>query len=254
MKIDLKRWLFSDKKRIAITISMILIVVIALIGTSTVLNNSSSSEVNAMILVDNEMLRVGETFTYDGGNSMGDIKSYSWDFGDGNTSSNKTGTHSYDLAGWYDINLTVFGHDKQKSNATIVVGVQQIDNRVERNFDRNVWLFSGRFGTGATLEVGPNIGNPSLLLEFHLEGAVGNIGYTLWLDQDGRHSQLCEESFTATGGAFDFSKRFEAWDLPLEIQSTNTNIDVHIWIDEGKWSSGSLIYESTFPFENLSRT
>ena len=41
--------------------------------------------------------------------STGDAESYSWDFGDGNTSTAKDPSHTYDIAGSYTVSLTVTG-------------------------------------------------------------------------------------------------------------------------------------------------
>lgn len=50
---------------------------------------------------------VNETVSFDASASTGDIVSYSWDFGDGETSTGQTTTHSYSAEGNYDVKLTV---------------------------------------------------------------------------------------------------------------------------------------------------
>ncbi|MEF8879565.1 MAG: NosD domain-containing protein [Candidatus Thermoplasmatota archaeon] len=68
----------------------------------------------------------GEEFTLDASTSYspdGDIVSYSWDLGDGTTSSSESLTHSYSTAGTYTISLTVTnsygGNDTTTTQAVI---------------------------------------------------------------------------------------------------------------------------------------
>jgi hypothetical protein len=58
--------------------------------------------------------KVGEEVTFDGSESRpgsSPIASYEWDFGDGNTGSGATVTHTYDAAGAYQVTLKVTGQD-----------------------------------------------------------------------------------------------------------------------------------------------
>jgi chitinase len=57
---------------------------------------------------------IGETVTLDGSSSSdpdGNIVSYQWDFGDGNTGSGPTTTHVYSTIGNYTVTLTVTDND-----------------------------------------------------------------------------------------------------------------------------------------------
>jgi len=51
--------------------------------------------------------RVGKPITLDGTYSLGDIRFYSWDFGDGTTASGPVVTHTYDRAWTYTVTLVV---------------------------------------------------------------------------------------------------------------------------------------------------
>ena len=61
--------------------------------------------------------------------SVGDIKSWSWDFGDGNGSEEQNPTHIYDVAGIYNISLEIETHNGCHSydHQFIVVGQQDCD-------------------------------------------------------------------------------------------------------------------------------
>ncbi|MCW8997231.1 MAG: PKD domain-containing protein, partial [Kangiellaceae bacterium] len=59
--------------------------------------------------------------------SDGNIASYAWDFGDGNTSSSANPSHAYPLAGSYVVTLTVTDNDgaTASTTATVTVNDQQ---------------------------------------------------------------------------------------------------------------------------------
>jgi PKD repeat protein len=248
-----KGWL-ADRRKLAFVLVILIVILIAVFVSSYAIDfNSKSGDVYAVIGVDNQVSRMNDGVYFNANDSKGYIKSYLWAFGDGNTSSNASVIHQYQRPGWYNVNLTVYGHDDQVSKVNTTVGVQQIDSLLDDVMDRNIWLANGRFGYGRQIETGPNIGNPAIDIQFRLEGAAGRLGFTIWLDADGRHFDLFEETFTATGGTLDYSKRVEAMELPLEMQTSNIDIDIFIWADEGKWRSGTLHVEVTFPMEGLSR-
>ena len=252
MRFNLKEGLLSNRRRLIIAICITIVLVLAIFGIVAVVEfNSLSDPVDAVITVENKISRLGDGVALDAGNSSGKIKGYIWDFGDGNTSTNVSVSHHYELAGWYDVNLTVVGPDGQTSNNSIVVGVQQIDNEADLDLSRLIWVTGGRMGNYVESPLGPNIGNPTTEVQIHLEGAVGNIGISLWLDKEGRHTELYSESFTATGGEFDYSHTFQPFDLPIEAQSIMCDIQFDVWVDEGKWRSGNLHMNVIFPIENV---
>ncbi len=64
---------------------------------------------------------VGDSITFDGTGSSdpdGTIVSYAWDFGDGNTGSGATPSHSYAAAGTYNVSLVVTDNDGNTDSAT----------------------------------------------------------------------------------------------------------------------------------------
>ena len=76
-------------------------------STSKVVSVSSPGELKARFTFEPSQPRVGETITFDASTSSGQIISYRWDFGDGETGSGITVTHSYDSPGNYEVTLTV---------------------------------------------------------------------------------------------------------------------------------------------------
>lgn len=252
MNLNLPEGLFAKKKRLIIALSITMILFVAIYGATIVVDlDKSSDPVDALITVENKISRLGDGVVMDASNSSGKIKGYIWDLGDGNTSTNVSVNHHYEFAGWYDVILTVVGPDDQTSNNSIVVGVQQIDSEADLDLSRLVWMAEGRMGNYVESPLGPNIGNPTIEVLINLEGAVGNLGITLWFHEEGRHKEIYSESFTVTGGEFDYSHTFQPFDLPIEAQSSVCDIQFDVWVSEGKWRSGNLYMNVIFPVENI---
>jgi PKD repeat protein len=73
---------------------------------------------------------VGETFTFDGSNSIDDgTLTYSWNFGDGNTNTGSSTTHSYTGIGTYTVTLTVEDQDLNSDTDTLTVEVLDESNQ-----------------------------------------------------------------------------------------------------------------------------
>ncbi|WP_144923391.1 PKD domain-containing protein [Halorubrum salsamenti] len=74
----------------------------------------------------------GETVSFDASGSSdadGSIASYEWDFGDGETATGATPTHTYDSPGDYDVTLTVTDDDGANDTATQTVSVSEVPNQ-----------------------------------------------------------------------------------------------------------------------------
>lgn len=100
------------------------------------------------------------------GNAVGGSPdyTYSWDFGDGATSSNRSGEHTYALTGEYTITLSVTSSDKQAVEVSKVVQVvaalnasmNTSANGLKVNFTSNVgggdgnYSYSWNFGDGSS--------------------------------------------------------------------------------------------------------
>jgi PKD repeat protein len=71
---------------------------------------------------------VGETTTFDGSPTEGEVESYSWTFGDGTTASGQTVTHTYGSTGTYEVTLTVDRPDGTETTTRTVDIGEQDDN------------------------------------------------------------------------------------------------------------------------------
>ena len=71
----------------------------------------------------------GATVSFDAsasGDTDGSIASYEWSFGDGETATGATPTHTYDAAGDYDVTLTVTDDDGATAQTTQTVSVTEV--------------------------------------------------------------------------------------------------------------------------------
>ncbi len=84
---------------------------IARVSLSSIVNNLISVDFAA----DKNMADSNYVFTFEN-KSVGEIEEYLWDFGDGNTSTEKNPKHKYENSGTYDITLTCSGAGQSTSN------------------------------------------------------------------------------------------------------------------------------------------
>ncbi len=83
-------------------------------------------EVTASMFFSPQQPREDEIVQFDGSNSTGNIVSYAWTFGDGTAGTGVRPTHTYSVAGNYNVVLTVTDDQGTKaSTAPTIVGVVQ---------------------------------------------------------------------------------------------------------------------------------
>jgi hypothetical protein len=249
MAFRIKEDFLKNKKRLAIVVCIVVIIIIAIFGTSTVFPSFSSSEVTAAIGVDNTILRLGEAITFDGSNSKGDIKDYLWDLGDGNTSSNKSITHLYEFARWYNISLKVSNSDGESDRAQIVIGVQNANEHIEETFGRTyIIIQGGRLGRGPVIHgILPNIGMPTMRGTWWINGAYGSYTFEVLFFCEERVYSYLDEASTATREDLQFNLEITADEIPEDIRSVHATV----WVERGGWSDGSFVFDVEYPFEDL---
>lgn len=114
--------------------------------------------------------------TFDGTNSSdadNDILTYSWDFGDGNTMTGPTATHTFTDAGSYTVTLTVSdGQDSAQATTTITVTDDSTPvTRVDNPFRDAVWYVNPEWSANAAAEPGGS--------------AIANLNTAVWMDRIG---------------------------------------------------------------------
>jgi len=244
-----KTLLGKNNKLIIILIIVLVVASIILIPTLAHRSGPQSS-LHAMIEISGTHYRLSEFITFDANGSGGDIVEYHWEFGDGNYSNEKVTQYQYQFPGHYQVTLIVNGSDKTTDDANVNINVQRDDFVHHEDLDRNVWFGNGHFGVGKQIDIGPNIGNPSIDVEAKLENVVGKIGITIWLEYNDDRFDFSETAYTVANRDFTISVHIEPNELPTEMEGIYSTMDVFIWVDEGQWSRGTLDIYTIFPSES----
>ena len=84
---------------------------------------ASSQELLASVSASSTIGEAPFTLTFDGTGSTGPITSYNWSFGDGETATGATATHTYQLAGYYYATLSVRDNEGLTRQETMVITV-----------------------------------------------------------------------------------------------------------------------------------
>jgi PKD repeat protein/RNA polymerase subunit RPABC4/transcription elongation factor Spt4 len=96
--------------------------------TKTIPISQPDGAPEASFTISPESPEVGETVTFDATESIdsdGEIVTYSWDFGDGNSATGETVSHTYGTVGNYTVTLTVTDAAGNSDTVTITITVEE---------------------------------------------------------------------------------------------------------------------------------
>lgn len=171
------------------------------------------------------------TFT----NLSEDADSYSWDFGDSNTSTDENPVHTYGAYGDYDVRLTATNEDGEKiKKITISVVKEWPAIAIDGNFsdwDEVESFYSGYGEGGGNLtEAKVTSDAASSKLYFYVKGdlAAANHVLQILIDADGNASTGWQTTNLATNGA-EYQFEYYIHDSWAGTYSWNSGADVQDW-------------------------
>lgn len=242
------------KKYIAILLIFLLIISIGgIVITSSILRDGEEGLV-AIAGADSTNVRTGEIINFHSDESRGNIKSSIWNFSDGTVSNERNPSHSFLIAGIYNISLMIIGDDERQANTSITVWIQHLDDEVLSTRDR-LWDLHPRRWTpiGQDINIGPNAGNPTVSVRIDLDRLVGRVYFRVEyiIDQfsdDEEIHEIYTEIVTLTGGSHVFTYTVQPTDLQEDV-STRENTDLWAFIDliEGNIEGITFHISTSYP-------
>jgi RHS repeat-associated protein len=184
----------------------------------------------------------------------GTITGYSWDFGDGTTSTAENPSHTYTIAGNYTVTLVItdsYGGTDMKTNMVSAAAIPpptasftatpastEIDHNVNFNSTAStpgsgatITGYMWDFGDGST----STVANPS-----HAYAASGTYTVTLTVtDSDGQHSSMTQTVTIYNAPTASFTENPTAGEAPLNVSFDGTGSSAdHATITGYSWDFG----------------
>ena len=198
----------------------------------------------------------GETVTFTASTSSTDIKSYKWDFGDGNQGNGETTTNQYLSSGNYDVVLLVENNDGLYSSVTKTIKIYPPINLEIISPTTNKPAFVGRPDNPVEFYAKLGIGAQGIgycfmacLFEINIGGISAN--FQLYqIDSNNYYYFKITPPTQSSEGAYDLEIILNDWygvvqDFDIEIDSviysTGGNVDVMTVIDRSGSMSGGKI-------------
>lgn len=238
---------------------VIMVIIVLIAGINYSLTSPSKETLEAVSEADKKFARVGEQINFTAKNSKGDIKSYLWEFGDGTTSNEVSLSHVYENSDWYNVTLIVEGKNGKEVNSTLLIGIQRNDTFEEGESGVILALRQG-IGRGymVVVEVGPNIGQPTIETRANVYTAVGLLEFTIEIewelsDEEFDSLEIYTETIVAGGEDVQFIYNVMPDEIPEEVQIYPSEAQVGVICWEGGWENALILENAFFPIENLNQ-
>jgi hypothetical protein len=257
--VEFRGYLRMNPKFIAIAV--VIIILVAIIGF-TVSRSSlgHAEELEAVPEADKTIARIGEPLNFTSDNCKGDIRSYLWDFGDGNSSTERNPKHDYERAGWYNATLYLECVEGNKANSTIVIGIQYNNIYIENDAPREYTSLRDPWGLGysARADVGYAIGKPTAVIHAEVINAIGSFYFDISImyfedyeKRSGSGTGIYSEFTRALRFDLTFDYVVQPSEIPNDIYYEISEIWADIVVSEGTWESAVITMDVTFPVDDV---
>ena len=161
----------------------------------------------AIFTMDKTSSEINETISFT--NFSENATSYSWDFGDGNTSTVEHPTHSYSSAGTYEVTLTAKGEGGTDSNTNSIEIIVTLSGIWSTSFDLNGNIYDGEYditqnddnSLSGTFVFSDGSGYTNILSSSQIDGNNVTIKWML-STYELRFSGIVNESFDYMSGSY----------------------------------------------------
>lgn len=223
--------------------------------------------------VSNSTVANDETVAFDASNSSDDgtIESYEWDFGDGNTSSGETTSHSYSSPGEYEVRLTVTDDQGNSDTASANVTVSEssegpieytnastavVTGEFEKIWVETVWYENDGIAT-ATYTLDNVSGTTTVTADE--EGVNGSAIYSVAADENTTTAQV--EHYKEN--PYDYEDEIKPYSLELSVADVtetddgtydvtfdyvNPN-DVALHVEDSQFTTGNVANDAPLLFD-----
>jgi PKD repeat protein len=200
-----------------------------------------------VITFDKQLIRINEDINFSAEGSKGPIAEYEWSIGNDTIGNNEDINHTFIEAGWYKVDLTIWSKKGKNATSSVMVGVQRPDMSRQAIYGRHGdWRLIWKSGSGMLVDVGPNIGYPTVEVSATVNNAIGKIGFELAAVNDTTWDTIYEES-TIAAGSVSFTHTLQSQDFT----ENTTSLFCILWVDEGRHGGFVMDVDAVYPFDDL---
>jgi len=251
------RKLDMSRTRIATLLIIVVIVASSIVYTDRDAQSKDQIQLLAIIVVDKEIVRAGESINFSAESSTGAIDAFLWRFGDGRISDDVAPSHSYESPGYYDVQLKVTDAKGRSNISNVRVGVQLADSSMIATDDNPVWVFRREHATSLSTfaSVGPNIGWPVVEGRIEIIRPIGQFEIAIDLQYydyiTDHHCQvdLFYQSVASPGADIDLPINLDMGILPKEWCAFTAELYINVMLEQNAYSQAQITANIAFPMD-----
>lgn len=245
-KIDLRENKRRYRKFFGIILIIFIFLIVLILKPFLDSTEPYKEELESVPSADKVFVRENEIINFTAEKCGGEIVSYKWDFGNGDSSTKKVTSYAYSNTGWYNVTLFIEDGSGNKDNESIKIGVQP--NNIFKyeyvpkslDIDPNSYL-----STGISAQIGPYIDPPKINLFIDIYDLVGdcfiNITIISYVSENSTiEKTIYSDSFNERGKDLYFYYSISQNSAPSITEKYKSIIEVTAMVEQGRWYYGEL--------------